>query len=207
MMIEKVGLVIPEKEALLLKTGELVRTNGVLRNAENMEIFKHLEIVDLDAENCWQELGKAISRVVKENKVGVSIAIGVVIAGGTAIGIHLFHKRKKAKELEAKCNAWINKAINNYIQSAAEGELNVDSVKLCEEALLSLPHITDKVFVSMTKEQIIEFTKNLREYTERLAEVNSYEIEDKENLSYDGNVIICFLNNLRVQREILEMAA
>ena len=64
-MIEKVGLVISEAQAALIDSGELVRTNGILRNAENMEIVKHLKIVDLDAKSCWQELGNAVSRVLK----------------------------------------------------------------------------------------------------------------------------------------------
>lgn len=42
-MIEKVGLVISEAQAALIDSGELVRTNGILRNAENMEIVKHLK--------------------------------------------------------------------------------------------------------------------------------------------------------------------
>lgn len=203
-MNKKVALVISENEEQLLKAGELVRTNGVLRKAENMEIFKHLEMIDLDVENCWQELREAISRVVNENKKGVVIvAVGVVVVGA-ALGVHLFRKHRKDKELETKYNAWVNTVIHNYIKSAADGELGVDSVKQCEEALMSLPHITDKVFVSMTKAQIKEFTTNLREYTEKLAEVNSYIIDD--DLEYRGNVIACFLNNLKVQREILEAA-
>lgn len=115
----------------------------------------------------------------------------------------MFNKKKKAKELEEKCNAWINKAIYNYILAASTGDINIESITACEDALMSLPHITDKVFVSMTKEQIIEFTSNLKEYTLKLAEVNSFEIDNDENLDYEDNVITCLINNLKVQRDIL----
>ena len=206
-MIEKVGLVIPEAEAVLINAGELVRTNGVLRNAENMEIFKHLQIVDLDAESCWQELGNAVSRVLKENKKGVIVVVSVVVAAATATGIYVHNKKKKAKELEEKCNAWINKAIQNYVESASKGELDIESISACEDALMSLPHITDKVFVSMTKEQILEFTKSLKEYTMKLAEVNEYELIDADELEYSDNVITCFIKNLQAQKEIISATA
>lgn len=206
-MLEKVGLIIPEGEAALIKAGELVRTNGVLRNAENMEIFKHLEIVDLDAESCWQELGNAVSRVLKENKKGVVIVVAVAVAAATTAGIYIHNKKKKAKELEEKCNAWVNKAIQNYVEAASEGELDIDTISACEDALMSLPHITDKVFVSMTTEQIMEFSNSLKEYTERLASANNYELCDSEELDYSGNVITCFIKNLQVQKEIITAVA
>lgn len=206
-MVEKVGLVISDAEEAMINAGELVRTNGILRNADTMEIFKHLQVVDLDSESCWQELGSAVSRVLKENKKGVIIVVSVAVAAVTAAGVYAFNKKKKAKELEEKCNAWINKAIQNYIASASKGELDIDSINACEDALMSLPHITDKVFVSMTKDQIISFTSNLKDYTEKLAEVNHYEIEDDTELAYSDNVITCFIKNLQMQKEILSAAA
>ena len=205
-MIEQVGLVIPDIDVALIDAGELVRTNGILRNAENMEIVKHLEIVDLDEKSCWQELSSAVARVIKENKKGVIIAVSVVVVAATATGVYLHNKKKKRKELEEKCNAWVNKAIQNYIEAARNCELDIDSISACEDALLSLPHITDKVFVTMTKEQIVEFTNCLKEFTERLAEANNYEISDANDLVYTDNVITCFIKNLQMQREILSAA-
>lgn len=206
-MIEKVGLEISEAQAALIDSGKLVRTNGVLRNAENMEIFKHLKIVDLDAESCWQELGNAVARVLKENKKGVIIVGSILIASATAVGVYNYNKKKKGKELEEKCNAWINMAIKKYISSASEGVVDIDSLSACEDALKSLPYITDKVFVALTQEDILEFTNSLKEYTLRLATERNYCIEYKESLDYTGNVITCFLNNIQIQKEILSEAS
>lgn len=204
-MIEKVGLVISEAQAALIDSGELVRTNGILRNAENMEIVKHLKIVDLDAKSCWQELGNAVSRVLKENKKGFIIAGSVLIASVTAIEVYNYDKKKK--ELEEKCNNWINKAIKKYISSASEGTVDIDSISACEDALKSLPYITDKVFIALTQEDILELTNSLKEYTLSLARERNYCIKDKESLDYTGNVITCFLNNIQVQKEIISEVA
>ena len=182
-MIEKVGLVISEAQAALIDSGELVRTNGILRNAENMEIVKHLKIVDLDA-----------------------IIVGsVLIASVTAIEVYNYDKKKK--ELEEKCNNWINKAIKKYISSASEGTVDIDSISACEDALKSLPYITDKVFIALTQEDILELTNSLKEYTLSLARERNYCIKDKESLDYTGNVITCFLNNIQVQKEIISEVA
>lgn len=204
-MIEKVGLVISEAQAALIDSGELVRTNGILRNAENMEIVKHLKIVDLDAKSCWQELGNAVSRVLKENKKGFIIVESVLIASVTAIEVYNYDKKKK--ELEEKCNNWINKAIKKYISSASEGTVDIDSISACEDALKSLPYITDKVFIALTQEDILELTNSLKEYTLSLARERNYCIKDKESLDYTGNVITCFLNNIQVQKEIISEVA
>ena len=204
-MIEKVGLVISEAQAALIDSGELVRTNGILRNAENMEIVKHLKIVDLDAKSCWQELGNAVSRVLKENKKGFIIGGSVLIASVTAIEVYNYDKKKK--ELEEKCNNWINKAIKKYISSASEGTVDIDSISACEDALKSLPYITDKVFIALTQEDILELTNSLKEYTLSLARERNYCIKDKESLDYTGNVITCFLNNIQVQKEIISEVA
>ena len=204
-MIEKVGLVISEAQAALIDSGELVRTNGILRNAENMEIVKHLKIVDLDAKSCWQELGNAVSRVLKENKKGFISVGSVLIASVTAIEVYNYDKKKK--ELEEKCNNWINKAIKKYISSASEGTVDIDSISACEDALKSLPYITDKVFIALTQEDILELTNSLKEYTLSLARERNYCIKDKESLDYTGNVITCFLNNIQVQKEIISEVA
>lgn len=204
-MIEKVGLVISEAQAALIDSGELVRTNGILRNAENMEIVKHLKIVDLDAKSCWQELGNGVSRVIKENKKGFIFVGSVLIASVTAIEVYNYDKKKK--ELEEKCNNWINKAIKKYISSASEGTVDIDSISACEDALKSLPYITDKVFIALTQEDILELTNSLKEYTLSLARERNYCIKDKESLDYTGNVITCFLNNIQVQKEIISEVA
>jgi hypothetical protein len=101
----------------------------------------------------------------------------------------------------------LNGAIKNYTDAAQNGELDVDTITACEEALMSLPHITDKVFVSMTKEQILEFTAGIREYTTKLAEVHNYSIEDPDMLESNGNVVTFLLNNLQIQKDILQKCA
>lgn len=206
-MIQKVGLVIPEAAQALIDAGVLVRTDGVLRNAETMEIFKHLDIVDLEDLSAMQELAAAVKRVVKENKTAVAIGVGVLIAIGVTVGVVVHNKNKKQKAYEEKCNAWLNRAIKNYMDAAQNGELDVTTIELCEDALSSLPQITEKVFISMTKEQILEFTSSLKEYTLKLAEANDYEIEDQSMIDYAGNVVSFMINNLRVQKNILQMCA
>ncbi len=99
-MIKEVGLVIPDSAVALINSGALVRTNGILRNADTMSIVKHLKIVDLGDKTCWQELGTAIGRVVKEHKTGVIVAAGVVVAVVGTVGVVIHRKHKKRKELE-----------------------------------------------------------------------------------------------------------
>ena len=100
-----------------------------------------------------------------------------------------------------------NKAIKKYISSASEGTVDIDSISACEDALKSLPYITDKVFIALTQEDILELTNSLKEYTLSLARERNYCIKDKESLDYTGNVITCFLNNIQVQKEIISEVA
>ena len=110
-------------------------------------------------------------------------------------------------ETLTKYNAWINKVINDYIQSVREGNLSMDTIVSCEDALKSLPHITQKVFVELTKKQIVEFAANLSDYTMKLAEVNGCTIRNQESLNASDNVITYFLNNLDAQKKILASVA
>ena len=59
----------------------------------------------------------------------------------------------------------------------------------------------------MTREQIMEFTNALKEYTIKLAEENDYEVEDESIIEYKDNVISFMVNNLRVQKNILQKCA
>ena len=68
-------------------------------------------------------------------------------------------------------------------------------------------YITDKVFIALTQEDILELTNSLKEYTLSLARERNYCIKDKESLDYTGNVITCFLNNIQVQKEIISEVA
>lgn len=206
-MIQKVGLVIPEASQALIDAGKLVRTDGVLRNAETMEIFKHLDIVDLEDMSALQELTAAVKRVVKENKKEVTIGLAVIVAIGVTAGVVIHNKNEKKRTSEEKCNAFLNSAIKNYMEAAQNGNLDIDTIEICEDALLSLPQITKKVFISMTREQIMEFTNALKEYTIKLAEENDYEVEDESIIEYKDNVISFIVNNLRVQKKILQKCA
>ena len=58
-MIKKVGLVISDADKALIDAGKLVRTDGILRDAETKKIVKHLQVVELDKKSCWQELMSA----------------------------------------------------------------------------------------------------------------------------------------------------
>ena len=149
--------------------------------------------------------GMQYLEVLKENKKGFIIVGSVLIASVTAIEVYNYDKKKK--ELEEKCNNWINKAIKKYISSASEGTVDIDSISACEDALKSLPYITDKVFIALTQEDILELTNSLKEYTLSLARERNYCIKDKESLDYTGNVITCFLNNIQVQKEIISEVA
>ena len=206
-MIQKVGLVIPEASQALIDAGKLVRTDGVLRNAETMEIFKHLDIVDLEDVSALQELTAAVKRAVKENKKEVTIGLAVIVVIGVTASVVIHKKNEKKRTFEEKCNTFLNSAIKNYMEAAQNGTLDIDTIEICEDALLSLPQITKKVFISMTREQIMEFTNALKEYTIKLAEENDYEVEDESIIEYKDNVISFMVNNLRVQKNILQKCA
>ena len=206
-MIQKVGLVIPDSAQALIDSGKLVRTDGVLRNAETMEIFKHLDIIDLEDTSALEEFGVAVKRLVDEHPIGVAIGATVAVVISVVAGIKTHHKKKNQKALEETCNAYINRAIKNYTDAAQMGKLDIETIKQCEDALISLPQITEKVFVSMAKEQIVEFTRCMRSYTLQLAEENDYEIENMDSLEYTDNVVSFMVYNLRAQKEILQNCA
>lgn len=172
-----------------------------------MEIFKHLDIIDLEDASALEEFGSAVKKLVEEHPVGVAIGATVAVVVGLIAGVNSHRKKKKQKALEEKCNAFINRAIKNYTDAAQQGKLDIETIELCEDAIISLPQITEKVFVSMAKEQIVEFTRCLRAYTLQLAEKNDYEIENMDSLEYTDNVVSFMVYNLRAQKEIIQNCA
>ena len=203
-MIQKVALIIPDAAQKLLDAGELVRTNGVLRYADTKSIYKHLEAVNLEDATAIQELGSAFKRVVKEHKGVIAVVLTVTLVISATAGVIIHSKTKKQKAFEEKYNALLNVAIKHYTDAAQLGELDLNTIEVCEDALSSIPAITDKVLVSMTEEQMLEFTNSLHEYTLRLAEENGYNIEDEDALDYKGDMISFMLNLFKVQKDILQ---
>ncbi len=152
------------------------------------------------------KLACAVKRVVKEKPV-VVVVIGTLVVGVTAFGIWAFHNRKKRKQLEEQCNAWVSSVFTDYINKASEGSLDIKTIEACEDAFCAIPQITDKILISLTKEQILGFTASIREYTEKLAEIYKYQIEEDELSSDETKMITSMLDKLKVQKKILRTAA
>ena len=206
-MIQKVGLVVPDAAQVLIDAGKLVRTDGILRNAETMEIVKHLDIIDLEDTSAIQEFAVALKRLIKENKVAFAVGTGVLVGVGVVVGVISHNKKKEQKKTEEKYNAWLNSTIKTYLDSAKSGNLDINTIEDCEAALLSLPKMTEKVFISMTKDQILDFVNCLKDYTLQLAEKNDYVIEDIDALQYSDNVVSFMLRVLDTQKDILKKSA
>lgn len=206
-MIKRVGLIITDDDMKLLEAGDVIRTNGILRTKENMEIYKHLPIIDVD-KTSWEELGDALKRVFKENKKEVAIVTGIGIGIVSAVAYFIHRKGKKEKEqqiIEAQYNEWLNGMLKDYLNEVREGNINVHTINTCITALESIPNMTKGITISLNEEQTVELLTRLSKYTRELAQINNYIIDDNESLN-SNKFVDCFLNNMKIQRSIINAA-
>ncbi len=168
-MIEKVGLYISEEDMALIQSNRLIRTDGILRNAKDMTIYKHLEIITLSENSIKQEIVSQIRGYIKENKkemIAIGIGIFAIIAG---LIVLVIKKRNRSRIIEEKYNIWFSKALQDYFTAASENRLDLETIQECEDAIVSLPKITNRIVLSISGERLMEFSENLRNYTEQLA--------------------------------------
>ncbi len=196
---------IPEEYEIGLKSGEYIRTGGVIRN-QTGNIVKHLkEFTDNDLTD---EASKNISEVLdlKKSLIGIGALIGVSAA---ATSIYFVYKKIRNKhngnDKEKIILDGFNAALSKYVSSIKEGNLSID---VLEDFIWNIKFIKEnlknkEIEVKISLNQLEELLDLIYSYTVNLANLNniSAELIEKDNDKDSLSNIIYFLD---FQKKILK---
>lgn len=178
-----------------IKSGELVRSGGVVRRAETGAIVKHLEegsfstreVVNSVAQRVWSS---------KEGKIVVVGLIGVVLGWVVAAGEIVANKRSEQRHSET-----LNAALITYLNAVETGEVTVEQIDALSSAIEAArgKGSSDSVLIA---EKIVSLVER---YTVALAQVNKTTWEPERG----ANVVplVRLERSLSAQRRIFGAAA
>lgn len=206
MVVKQVAFEIPDVIQKGIDNGTLFRFGGTVRNAAG-HIVKHLDEVLVPIEE-RKVASKNLMEFVKKNK-NIFIGLGVIFVVAVATGItYVVVKNKKGEEIKIpKCVADFNEAFMSYIDSIKKENVSKDKI---EKVIVALDNIKkeqiegniDIEFLIENASLLIDMIKN---YTEKLAEGNSFEITDYE--PQNAEEIICLQHYLNIQKQVFDQCA
>ena len=178
-----------------IKSGELVRSGGVVRCAETGAIVKHLEegsfstreVVNSVAQRVWSS---------KEGKIVVVGLIGVVLGWVVAAGEIVANKRSEQRHSET-----LNAALITYLNAVETGEVTVEQIDALSSAIEAArgKGSSDSVLIA---EKVVSLVEG---YTAALAQANKTTWEPEQG----ANVVplVRLESSLSAQRRIFGAAA
>lgn len=201
MAITQITFEIPPKIQAGIDAGALLRFGGVIRDRTG-HIVKHLEEVSIpEVDNSAGE--STIIQFAKKNKyfiIGTAIAIAGVI--------YVMVKNKKNKEERIpKCVADFNESFAEYVDSIKMGAVSEKKIDKVMTALEEIKRNQEKETITITfsAENISLLLGMVRDYTIKIAETNSYEIQEEDIKEYDE--IDGLQHYLKIQKQIFEKCA
>lgn len=183
---------IPDDIAVGLASGLYRRIGGVVRYAvgeHKGQIVKHLDPIALPKDE--QEaisIAQKVLQFEKEHKklmVGAAVVAGVAVAGGGVVAGINAHKKGK-----------FQKAFKKYIDSIRSGNLDVQTIEDLERSLENMKN------VNMKASELSVLVGHIRDYTVKLVEDNSLDIDVKAT----DSPIIDLKKYLEMQKKILKTA-
>lgn len=197
---------IPDDIATGLATGLYRRIGSVVRysaGSNKGQIVKHLQPIDLKAEEQAQGIGEKAMQLVQQHKAEVVIAtIGVAVVG---VGIWGYNKWKNH---EPKVLTEYRAALKTYIDAIRNGNMDIDKINVLMEALEALKQHKnyEKICIQLSAEDLEVLVGYICDYTIKLAADNSVDLSDDE-LNMNNRAIINLQSYLKVQQRIFELAA
>ena len=197
----------PEIDAGLL-AGVYQRIGDVIRYAtgpKKGQIVMHLKPIDTAVAEEAKGLAQKAFAFVRANKNGLiicAIAVGVTVISGFFWYKFKTHEPKIVIEFKLQ--------LSNYIEAIRIGSLAIEDI---DSLLLTLNEIKkrkdyDKIIVKLSVEELYLLLNCLNQYTIKLAEANSVEInEDEINPKKEDDVIQLFERHLNTQKRIFEKAS
>ncbi len=210
MAIAQDAFFIPDDIATGLATGLYRRIGSVVRYAigpNKGQIVKHLQPINLKADEQAQGVGAKVLRFVKEHKKEtIIIAAGSAVVGG---GIWVYNI---IKNHELKVVTEFRTALRVYIDAIREGNMEINKINSLMSTLEKLKEHKDyeKISIQLTAEDLEVLVSHIYEYTIKLAKDNKVELTDEElRISKEKNTgtIINLQNCLKAQKRIFEAVA
>lgn len=187
MAIIQKDIVVPDNLLPAIKNGE-INIMGLAKNAENAQIVKHLDTLDL---NKSDSSAKAAA---------VLIAAGVAAIAGISFGIYYFVKRSKVKRFK--------EALNAYVQAVNNKELTTEIIDNLLSALDKLKgKLRKKIQIEFSSDELTALIDCLCNHTQTLADANNINIAFETTEEEKEDILLRFRNNLKKQRDIFELAA
>ena len=203
MAIVQEAFVIPGDLVFKLATGEYKRIGGVVRQAvgpHKGEIVKHLEPVDLKVAKETKGLIAKALQLISNHKTGVIIGVTVTILVTAGGAIYL-----KVRNREAKVVKEFRSSLKSYLEAIRNGNMSLNEIENLSTALNNLKAYKnyEKFKIQLSSEELDVLISRIYDYTEHLAEMNDYSMEDIEltNNKETDATIINLENYLKRQKE------
>lgn len=225
MAVIQVPMSISEEALTGLLNGNLVRTGGVVRDNSG-HIVEHLK--DMSKKKAASQTKQIVSQpkslsMVKgegsiknrvssyatKNKSKTVLIVGGVISIGVGVcyGVSRVLKKKNLVEkIEVSGNSEFNSALNDYMNAAKNGSLNLELITGLQSQL-SMINAEDSSLIMVDVKLLQELLSYILRNTDELAQVNSYHIKEEQKQMETDSYIIKLEKALEIQKEIFEKSA
>lgn len=208
MPIIQVPMEVSEATYAGLLVGVYERTGGVVRN--HGKIIEHLKDTRI-SEQDYKSGGLSIAKAFKKHKY-IVIGLGVVTVGGIMFyAIKTSKNKKNTKPKMPKCVVDFNNSLFTYLEAVRNGNLDMDNITglISDLDEIKKSHDSGKINIDFSIEQLNTLINLIFDYTRKLAEANSVELNELEEpvfVSADNTIsnLHCYLE---VQKQIFENVA
>lgn len=213
---------ISDDAVIGLISGELVRRGGVIYN-KGGGIFEHLkDITQPTAEKVKKVLsntevnnissnGGKVNKILKytsENKGKTGLILGGVIVG-VSIGysIRKIAQSKKVNNEGQVSNNSFNVALDKYLNEAQKGALTFETISSLSAELKKINIESENGVYLVNVKQFKKLVGYILKYTEDLASVNNYLINDVDKIKNPENNLFELSKYLEIQKDIFKRRA
>jgi hypothetical protein len=193
---QPIGLVIPEDIWAGLSSGELIRSGSVVRDRLG-RINAHLKEGPIAKDKNYKYIA-----------IGLGVVAVVALSGLLLVTIKSSKNKKNAELKAPKCVVDFNNAFYSYLEAVRNGSLDIDTITRFISVLneIKVNHDSGKINIDFSTEQLNTVVNLVYDYTKKLAELNSVELnglEEPVSASAD-NAIVILLRYLELQKQIFE---
>lgn len=207
MIIQPTFDIPPDIEAGL-NSGDLIRYGGVVRDRMG-NIVKHLKEVPGSA-NSQESLGRVAASVKRPWVIITAAALSAVAVGVTAV-IAARKREETGKPEVADCVENYNISLRAYLEAVREGNLDADIIGQLISDLDAVKAYSSNgsITVGFSTEQSETLVNLVVDYTRKLAEANSVELNEIQGQApaSENDTVVDLRRHLEVQRQIFTGAA
>ena len=200
-----------------LLDGTLKRHGGVIYKSTG-GVFEHLKdtVINKISEEVIEQGSETfvsnITKHLKNPKIIVAIGLGAVMVGG--VTYYFTKKNKKDKENITvdvpECVMDYNASLCAYLETISNGTLKLDTIDCVIENIENIKecYSNNEIDINFTEEKSKTLLNFVYDYTNKLAEANSFETNKVEKPVFISgeDTLDCLRVNLEIQKQIFEKA-